>query len=101
VLVHGDLWVGNAGVLSDGRGCLFDPAVSYSDREVDLAMAQLFGGVPLALFDAYEKQWPLPAGHRQRRDIYNLFHLLNHANLYGGAYQLQCSLVIEELLAQD
>ena len=101
VLVHGDLWAGNAGVIGDGRGCVFDPAVSYSDREVDLAMALLFGGFPPAFFDAYKKQWPLPAGHRQRRDVYNLFHLLNHANLFGGTYQQQCSGLIDKLLAQD
>ncbi|MFZ4804199.1 MAG: fructosamine kinase family protein [Synechococcus lacustris] len=101
VLVHGDLWAGNAGVLADGRGSLFDPAVSFSDREVDLAMAQLFGGFPKTFFDAYNSEWPLPAGHRQRRDIYNLFHLLNHANLFAGGYRQQCTALIEALLALD
>ena len=97
-LVHGDLWPGNAGVLRDGRPCLFDPAVSYSDREVDLAMAQMFGGLPEAFFVAYNYEWPLPAGAEQRLIAYNLFHLLNHANLFGASYVSQCSRSIEKLL---
>ena len=96
-LVHGDLWPGNAAVLRDGRPCLFDPAVSYSDREVDLAMAQLFGGLPQAFFEAYTNEWPLPAGAEQRRIAYNLFHLLNHAVLFGGSYVESCTRSIEQL----
>ncbi|MEY4359238.1 MAG: hypothetical protein RLZZ631_724 [Cyanobacteriota bacterium] len=90
-LVHGDLWSGNAGLLSDGGSALFDPAVYRGDREVDLAMAHLFGGFPAAFFEAYQAEWPLPAGHRQRVDLYNLYHLLNHANLFGGGYWQQCA----------
>jgi len=97
-LVHGDLWPGNAGVLRDGRPCLYDPAVSYSDREVDLAMARMFGGLPEAFFAAYNNEWPLPAGAEQRLIAYNLFHLLNHANLFGGSYIDQSRRSVEALL---
>ena len=97
-LVHGDLWPGNAAVLSDGRPCIFDPAVSYSDREVDIAMASMFGGLPQEFFMAYNDEWPLPAGAEQRRIAYNLFHFLNHANLFGGSYIANCEMSIRQLL---
>lgn len=97
-LLHGDLWVGNLGVLDDGHGALFDPAVYRGDREVDLAMAHLFGGVPEAFSRGYGSVWPLPSGHRQRRTIYNLYHLLNHANLFGGGYWQQVRQTISSLL---
>jgi fructosamine-3-kinase len=97
-LVHGDLWSGNAGLLADGRGALFDPAVHRADREVDLAMARLFGGFPTEFFRGYEDTWPLPAGHGQRVGLYNLYHLLNHANLFGGAYVAQAGALISRLL---
>lgn len=103
VLVHGDLWSGNAGLLSDGGGALFDPAVYWADREVDLAMARLFGGFPPAFFDGYDHTWPLPAGSARRVDLYNLYHLLNHANLFGGGwggrYGRQAEVVIRRLLS--
>ena len=97
-LVHGDLWAGNAGLLADGRGTIFDPAVHWADREVDLAMAALFGGVPPAFFQGYDATWPRPVGHRQRQELYNVYHLLNHANLFGGAYQSQAQATIRHLL---
>ena len=97
-LVHGDLWSGNAALTADGRGAIFDPAVYRGDREVDLAMAQLFGGFPAAFFDGYNAEWPLPADHRRRIALYNLYHLLNHANLFGGSYRLQCQASIDRLL---
>ncbi|MEB3157666.1 MAG: fructosamine kinase family protein [Cyanobacteriota bacterium] len=99
-LVHGDLWSGNAALLADGRGSLFDPAVHRGDREVDLAMARLFGGVPEAFFQGYQEEWPLPEGWRERQAIYNLYHLLNHANLFGGTYKKQAQSVINDLLDQ-
>ena len=99
-LVHGDLWSGNAGLESAGRGALFDPAVHRADREVDLAMARLFGGFPAGFFAGYERSWPLPAGHQQRRSLYNLYHLLNHANLFGGGYRQQAQQSIQALLGQ-
>jgi len=97
-LVHGDLWSGNAGLLEGGGCAIFDPAVYRGDREVDLAMAQMFGGFPPAFFEGYERCWPLPPGHQQRRDLYNLYHLLNHANLFGGSYWSQSAARIRALL---
>ena len=97
-LVHGDLWSGNAALLVGGGGALFDPAVYRGDREVDLAMAQLFGGFPQSFFAGYEATWPLPPGHRQRAELYNLYHRLNHANLFGGGYWRQSATSILNLL---
>jgi fructosamine-3-kinase len=97
-LLHGDLWAGNGGLLVDGRGAIFDPAVYRGDREVDLAMAQLFGGFPLGFFAGYGARWPLPPGHGQRLAIYNLYHLLNHANLFGGGYWHQAQVSIDALM---
>jgi fructosamine-3-kinase len=99
VLVHGDLWSGNAALLVGGGGALFDPSIHRADREVDLAMAQLFGGFPASFFAGYEAEWPLPAGHRRRRRLYNLYHLLNHANLFGGSYRSQAQHCLDDLLA--
>jgi fructosamine-3-kinase len=99
VLVHGDLWSGNGALLRGGGAAIFDPAVYRGDREVDLAMAHLFGGFPAAFFAGYEEAWPLPAGHRRRLDLYNLYHLLNHANLFGGGYRNRSQALIRELLA--
>jgi fructosamine-3-kinase len=99
-LVHGDLWSGNAAITTSGQGAIFDPAVYRGDREVDLAMAGLFGGFPEAFFAGYEAAWPMPSGHRFRRDLYNLYHLLNHANLFGGSYLGQCQSRIDSLLSR-
>jgi fructosamine-3-kinase len=99
-LVHGDLWSGNAALTASGSGALFDPAVYRGDREVDLAMARLFGGFPEAFFAGYEQAWPLPAGHRARAGLYNLYHLLNHANLFGGGYRQQAQAAIDQLLSR-
>ena len=96
-LVHGDLWSGNLDALAaasklgkDGSplavGAIFDPAPYRGDREVDLAMARLFGGVPQAFFDGYSHEWPLPPGHEQRVSLYNLYHQLNHANMFPGGW---------------
>jgi fructosamine-3-kinase len=97
-LVHGDLWSGNAAITGDGQGVIFDPAVHRGDREVDLAMARLFGGFPEAFFEGYQAAWPLPPGHRSRCDLYNLYHLLNHANLFGGSYLSQSQACLDALL---
>ncbi len=99
-LVHGDLWSGNAAIGAGGQGAIFDPAVYRGDREVDLAMARLFGGFPEAFFESYDAIWPLTTGHRFRRDLYNLYHLLNHANLFGGSYLGQCQARIDHLLGR-
>ncbi len=97
-LVHGDLWSGNASLLRGGGSALFDPAVYRGDREVDLAMARLFGGFPADFFAGYAQEWPLPEGHLQRVELYNLYHLLNHANLFGGNYWQQSAASIQALL---
>jgi len=88
-LVHGDLWNGN--VLCDKAGApvLIDPAVYYGDREVDLAMASLFGGFSQLFFNSYMEAAPLPDGWSERRAIYQLYHLLHHALLFGGGYMSQ------------
>jgi protein-ribulosamine 3-kinase len=99
-LVHGDLWSGNIGFLSDGAPVLFDPAVYYGDREVDLAMTGLFGGFPPEFYSAYEKAWPLPAGQEVRKHLYNLYHLLNHLNLFGRGYFAQVNSTLR-LLARS
>jgi fructosamine-3-kinase len=86
-LVHGDLWSGNVGFTAQGP-VVFDPAAYYGDREVDLAMTELFGGFPPAFYSAYGS---MPAGYERRKHLYNLYHLLNHLNLFGGAYLAQVS----------
>jgi fructosamine-3-kinase len=97
-LVHGDLWSGNASLLAKGEAAIFDPAVYRGDRETDLAMARLFGGFPDAFFEGYNEEWPLPEGWLTRVDVYNLYHLLNHANLFGGSYINQAQSVLRALL---
>ena len=84
-LLHGDLWGGNW-ASCDGQPVIFDPAVYYGDRETDLAMTRLFGGFGKAFYAAYESSWPLQPGHRQRSDLYQLYHVLNHLNLFGSGY---------------
>jgi protein-ribulosamine 3-kinase len=84
-LLHGDLWSGNVGFTKEGP-VLFDPAVYYGDREADVAMTELFGGFPREFYDAYDELLPLAAGYEKRKHLYNLYHLLNHLNLFGGGY---------------
>lgn len=98
-LLHGDLWGGNAAATAGGEPVIFDPAVYYGDREADLAMTTLFGGFTPAFYRAYETQWPLHPGHRDRRELYNLYHVLNHLNLFGGGYRAQAEEMIDRLLA--
>jgi fructosamine-3-kinase len=98
-LLHGDLWSGNAAALADGTPVVFDPAVYVGDREADVAMTDLFGGFPREFAAAYAAHWPLDDGYRVRRDFYNLYHVLNHANLFAGAYVGQAEQAIERLLA--
>ena len=85
-LVHGDLWGGNASSLMDGRGSIYDPASWWADAEVDLAMTRLFGGFGESFYRSYDAVIPPQPGANERVDIYNLYHLLNHANLFGGGY---------------
>ncbi len=95
-LLHGDLWGGNW-ASCDGQPVIFDPAVYYGDRETDLAMTRLFGGFGKAFYDAYESSWPLQPGHRQRSDLYQLYHVLNHLNLFGSGYLGRALALIEGL----
>ncbi len=96
-LLHGDLWSGNAASDASGAPVIFDPACHYGDREADLAMAELFGGFPLSFYAAYRAAWPLDPGYETRKPLYNLYHVLNHFNLFGGAYLGQARRMIEGL----
>lgn len=99
-LLHGDLWSGNAGYLADGSPVVFDPAVYRGDREADVAMTELFGGFPHAFYAAYREAWPLDPGYAVRRDLYNLYHVLNHLNLFGAGYLGQARSLLRRLLAE-
>ena len=99
-LVHGDLWSGNAAITATGEPVIFDPATYYGDREVDLAMTELFGSFPAAFYDGYTASYPLPAGYSTRKVLYNLYHILNHFNLFGGSYAVQANRMIQKLLAE-
>jgi fructosamine-3-kinase len=85
-LVHGDLWSGNTFADSEQRPCLVDPAVHFGLRETDLAMTELFGRLPQTFYDAYREAFPQNPGYEERKPLYNLYHLLNHLNLFGGSY---------------
>lgn len=98
-LLHGDLWGGNYG-FAGGVPVLFDPAVYYGDRETDLAMTELFGGFPAAFYSAYDEAWPIDPGYGTRKTLYNLYHILNHFNLFGGGYVGQAERMIGRLLAE-
>ncbi len=98
-LVHGDLWSGNAAFCATGEPVILDPATYYGDREVDVAMTELFGGFPAAFYQGYQQTLPLPPGYQQRKSLYNLYHILNHFNLFGGSYGAQAERMIDQLLA--
>jgi fructosamine-3-kinase len=97
-LLHGDLWGGNVGADPSGAPVIFDPAVYFGDREADLAMTRLFGGFSRDFYEAYEKAWPLPACASERVALYNLYHVLNHLNLFGSGYLGQAQNLIDRLL---
>ena len=96
-LLHGDLWSGNAGFSDSGEPAIFDPATYHGDRETDLAFTEFFGGFAPEFYAAYRKAWPLEPGYEQRRDLYNLYHVLNHANLFGGGYASQAQSMMKSL----
>lgn len=98
-LVHGDLWSGNAASLAGGEPVVFDPAVYIGDREVDLAMSELFGGFGAVFRSGYESVSRVEPGYAQRRDVYNLYHLLNHLNLFGGSYLARTARTLARLVA--
>lgn len=97
-LLHGDLWGGNHAYTADGAPVLFDPAPYYGDREADLAMTELFGGFDSEFHASYRRAYPLHEGYAVRRDLYNLYHVLNHANLFGGGYARQAEQMMQGLL---
>jgi fructosamine-3-kinase len=98
-LLHGDLWGGNWGVDGSGVPVIYDPAVYHGDREADIAMTRLFGGFGPRFYSAYVAAWPLDQAAGTRRDLYNLYHVLNHLNLFGGSYRRQAEAMIDSLLA--
>lgn len=97
-LLHGDLWGGNSGFDQHQQAVIFDPASYYGDRETDLAMTELFGGFSNDFYRGYQAEWPLDAGYTQRKPLYNLYHILNHFNLFGGHYAQQAQRLIDALL---
>jgi protein-ribulosamine 3-kinase len=99
-LLHGDLWSGNYSFDDRGRPVLFDPAVYYGDRETDLAMTELFGGFSHDFYAAYQEAYPLDPGYGARKSLYNLYHILNHLNLFGGGYLRQADQMISRLLSE-
>lgn len=96
-LLHGDLWGGNKAFLKDGTPVIFDPASYYGDRETDIAMTQLFGGFGHEFYSAYNQEWPLPEDYGKRAPLYNLYHQLNHLNLFGSSYLDTCVNTIQKL----
>ncbi len=99
-LLHGDLWGGNCASDENGNPVIFDPAVYYGDRETDLAMTELFGGFSQEFYRAYNERYPLDSGYTVRKKLYNLYHILNHFNLFSGGYASQAHTMTEHLLSE-
>ena len=99
-LLHGDLWSGNFSSVSNGQPVIFDPATYYGDREADIAMTELFGGFGRGFYDAYSNAWPLDNGYAARKTLYNLYHIINHFNLFGGGYLGQAESMVSRLLGE-
>jgi len=99
-LLHGDLWGGNQAADKTGNPVIFDPACYYGDHEADLAMMELFGQPGQSFFSAYDEVFAIDAGYPVRRDLYNLYHVINHANIFGGGYTASARRLIDKLLAQ-
>jgi len=100
VLLHGDLWGGNAAADNQGNPVMFDPACYYGDREADLAMTELFGGFSIDFYAAYRDAYPLDPGYTARKKLYNLYHILNHLNLFGSGYMRQAESMMDSLLSE-
>ena len=98
-LVHGDLWSGNAGMDKNGRGVIFDPASWWADNEVDIAMTKLFGGFRKEFYEEYHRVFPIKNGFEKRIIIYNFYHILNHANMFGGGYLNQVEDYVKAILS--
>lgn len=99
-LLHGDLWSGNSAFDRAGQPVIFDPATYYGDREADLAMTELFGGFAKEFYAAYDESFPVDSGYAVRKDLYNLYHVLNHLNLFGGGYLSHAERLVARLLAE-
>ena len=99
-LLHGDLWSGNYAFIRSGEPVIYDPAVYYGDREADLAMTELFGGFGADFYAAYRANYPLDAGYGVRKTLYNLYHILNHLNIFGEGYRSQAYRMMDALLAE-
>jgi fructosamine-3-kinase len=98
-LLHGDLWGGNVATDQNGEPVIYDPAVYFGDRETDIAMTALFGGFDESFYSAYHDAWPLDPGYATRKNLYNLYHILNHFNLFGGGYAAQAERIVDYLLS--
>ncbi|MCK5355199.1 MAG: fructosamine kinase family protein, partial [Methyloprofundus sp.] len=99
-LLHGDLWAGNAASDAEGAAVIYDPACYYGDRETDIAMTELFGGYGTDFYSAYNEVWALDSGYSRRKNLYNLYHILNHLNLFGSAYLHQAEGMMQQLMAE-
>ena len=99
-LLHGDLWSGNVAYDNHAQPVIYDPAVYYGDREADIAMTELFGGFPPRFYQAYRDAWPLDPDYSVRKHLYNLYHVLNHLNLFGGGYRAQAEGLMDRLLSE-
>lgn len=99
-LLHGDLWSGNCGTDENNVPVIFDPAVYYGDRETDIAMTELFGGFNSEFYATYDNTFPLDNGYSTRKTLYNLYHILNHFNLFGGGYASQAENMTQSLLSE-
>jgi len=99
-LLHGDLWGGNSAFTEAGEPVIYDPASYYGDHEADLAMTELFGGFGADFYAAYGELFALDDGYRVRKTLYNLYHILNHFNLFGGGYGRSAQRMMQQLLAE-
>ena len=99
-MLHGDLWGGNVAGLSDGTPVIFDPAFYYGDREADIAMTYVFGGFSADFYASYQNAFPLDEGFAVRKTFYNIYHIINHLNLFGGGYHGQAIHMMEQVLAE-
>jgi len=99
-MLHGDLWGGNVAGLNDGTPVIFDPAFYYGDREADLAMTYVFGGFGPDFYASYQNAYPLDDGFAARKTFYNIYHIINHLNMFGGGYHGQAIHMLEQVLAE-
>ena len=99
-MLHGDLWGGNVAGLKDGSPVIFDPAFYYGDREADIAMTYVFGGFNENFYAAYRNAYPLDEGFAVRKTFYNLYHIINHLNMFGGGYHGQAIHMLEQVLGE-